>query len=251
MVVLLAKLVGFVPGRLNVFKLVNLGCPRCFVGLSGFRRVVLLTLAITPSGALSPGPLSASAVALGALLGPLAGFVVALGHMVVELPYVILLYRFSSLLRGALGVLRVPFNLFVVAFLLYFSYLLLRDSMSLLSGSTSSPGASLIFGEGLLGALATGVLLTGLNVYFLLWWLTVGYPLVEESSKLGFKGLTVMYASHVWMDYAWLTLLAGGGGATRLLGSTPYAVLLAILAVILVVFAAKISIDTINNIRRL
>jgi len=216
--------------------------------LSSYRVVVLLTLAITPSGALSPGPLSASAVALGALMGPLGGFLAALGHMVVELPYVLLLYRFTSTLRGFIGRFKYALNIVVVLFLLYFSYMLLRDAISIAMGLGGSRGSASIAGGGLLGAVVTGALLTGFNAYFLLWWLTVGYPLIEESSKLGLRGFTVMYVSHVWMDFAWLTLLAGGGDAVRLLGSTPYAILLGVLAAILVVFSVRIAVTTFKDV---
>jgi len=213
---------------------------------SSYVRLVGLTLAITPSGALSPGPLSASAVAVGALVGPLGGFVVAFGHMVVELPYVLLLYRLSSQFRVYLERFKVVLNAVVVAFLLFFSYMLLRDAISIALGGAPPALGSTVAGGGLLGAFLTGVTLTGFNVYFLLWWLTVGYPLVEESAKLGLRGFTIMYSSHVWMDYAWLTLLASGGLAIKLAGSTAYAALLAALALVLVFFATRIALDTIS-----
>jgi threonine/homoserine/homoserine lactone efflux protein len=180
-------------------------------------------------------------------MGPLGGFLAALGHMVVELPYVLLLYRFTSTLRSFIGRFKYALNIVVVLFLLYFSYMLLRDSISIAMGLGGSQGSASIAGGGLLGAVVTGALLTGFNAYFLLWWLTVGYPLIEESSKLGLRGFTVMYVSHVWMDFAWLTLLAGGGDAVRLLGSTPYAILLGVLAAILVVFSIKIAVTTFKD----
>lgn len=220
--------------------------------MSSFKRVVVLTLTLTPSGALSPGPLSASAIALGALMGPLAGFMVALGHTLVELPYVMLLYKVASILRVTLGRFKLLLNIFMTLFLIYFSYLLLMDSINIALGSTSPTFNQFNLNIGnisLLNAIIVGVILTGFNVYFLLWWLTVGYPMVEEASKLGVRGLTVMYASHVWMDYAWLTLLAGSGGVVRLLGSTPYSILLAILAVILALFAARIAVETLRSLR--
>ncbi len=205
------------------------------------RKLVLTTLAITPSGALSPGPLSASAAAVGAALGLWGGFLIALGHMAVELPYVAILHRFAGLTRKSLGRMKVPMNVIIVAFLVFFSYLLLIDATALLRGQASAGGFQR---AGPLEAFLIGITLTGLNVYFLAWWLTVGYPLIEESSRLGLKGFTAMYASHVWMDYAWLMLLAAGGGATRILGTLPYALLLIALSAILIMFALKIARDT-------
>ncbi len=203
--------------------------------------LVLATLTITPSGALSPGPLSASAAAVGALLGPWGGFLIALGHMAVELPYVATLYRFASLMRRSLARLKVPMNTIIIVFLLFFSYLLLQDFIAVLRGE-SSPSRSPVSRP--FEAFVVGAALTGLNVYFLAWWLTVGYPLIEKSSELGRKGFAAMYISHVWMDYAWLILLAAGGGATKILGVIPYAILLAILATVLAGFAMKIAFDT-------
>lgn len=216
--------------------------------MKGLRKLVLTTLMITPSGALSPGPLSASAAAVGALLGPWGGFLVALGHMAVELPYVAALHRFAGLLKGVLDRLKIPMNIVIIAFLGFFSYLLLKDSIAILRGESSSPGGLSISGP--LEAFTVGAALTGFNVYFLAWWLTVGYPIIEESSKLGLKGFAAMYISHVWMDYAWLILLAVGGGATRVLGVLPYAILLAALAAILAVFALKIAFETARQIFR-
>jgi len=215
--------------------------------LGDFRRIILLTLAITPSGALSPGPLSASAVAVGALLGVTGGLVIALGHMIIELPYIILIYKFTAGLRSILGKTRLAMNTVITLFLLYFSYMLLQDSIRVLNGGNLGSSSGVI-ASSYLGAFIIGIALTGFNVYFLVWWLTVGYPLIEEASRLGVRGLTVMYTSHVWMDYVWLAILSAGGGASRLLGSTGYAVLLVILALILIVFALKIAVDTIRQL---
>ena len=205
---------------------------------SGYRDLVITTLLITPSGALSPGPLSASAVAVGASMGIVGGFLVALGHMSFELPYVILLYKFSSGVKEILARYRVFLNIVVIIFLLLFSYLLIRDALSILSNQGSGMAQAIVASP--LTAFATGFVLTGFNAYFLLWWLTIGYVLVEKTTRLGARGFAAMYTSHVWMDYAWLMLLAAGGEATRILGREPYATLLIALAIILIYFASRL-----------
>ncbi|MEB3861729.1 MAG: LysE family transporter [Desulfurococcales archaeon] len=201
------------------------------------RSLVAKTLLITPSGALSPGPLSAVGVAVGASLGPAGGLLVALGHMIAELPYVYVLVRFIEAVMRWLDKWRRPLVAVVTVFLLYFSYLLARDAYTLYtSGALEVEAGTRTFTP--LQAILAGIVLTALNPYFLAWWATVGYPLVEGAARHGARGFTVMYASHVWMDYAWLGLLAWGGGAARVLGVRPYAVLLGLLAVVLAVFAA-------------
>lgn len=211
--------------------------------VGSLKRLVLDTLMITPSGALSPGPLSAIAVVSGLSLGPLGGLLIALGHTIVELPYVLLLVKTMERARIFLERYKVLFNTGVVVFLLYFSYLLARDSLTLLKGEASMGGAVEPRSLGALDALVAGMMLTGLNVYFLLWWLTVGYPLIRGAAENGAKGLGVMYVSHVWMDYAWLALLAAGGGAAGLLGPRFYGGLLGVLALILLWFAVRIALD--------
>jgi len=99
--------------------------------------------------------------------------------------------------------------------------------------STSAPPV-----HDLAGAVLVGVMYTGLNPLFLTWWVTAGFPLVEGASRTP-GGIVVMYSSHAWMDYAWLTLLALGGGAAGIMGSRAYAAVLAALPVVLGYFAFK------------
>ena len=213
-------------------------------GRDSIATLVSKTLLITPSGALSPGPLSAVAVAVGTALGLVGGLLVAFGHMVVEMPYVYILVKSYSRAEAFIRRWRVPLNTVVILFLVYFAYLLLRDSANMLSGSTDQPLGLVLAEVTHLSAVGMGMLLTGTNAYFLAWWITVGYPLVEASARNGGRGLAVMYTSHVWMDYAWLALLAWGGGASRILGVKPYAIVLGVLGLILLLFAVKIALDT-------
>jgi threonine/homoserine/homoserine lactone efflux protein len=51
-----------------------------------------------------------------------------------------------------------------------------------------------------------GLALTGLNPFFVVWWLTAGAQLIMISLEFAsFAGVALMYVCHVWMDYAWLT----------------------------------------------
>ena len=219
-------------------------------GSNDMRKIIIMTLAITPSGALSPGPLSISAIVFGAFLGSVAGLVIGFGHMLFELPYVYMLHRFTSMIRDYIDRVRYYLNIGVIIFLAYFSYLLINDSMKIMMGFGT--GASYISGSfSLIDALITGVLLTGLNAYFLLWWVTVGYPLIELSSRNGVSGFVALYSSHVWMDYAWLTLLSYGGSFIETTGRIPYSILLIVLAGILLYFASRTLIDIIRGLAKI
>ncbi len=187
------------------------------------KELVTRTLVVTPSGALSPGLLSASAVAVGINMGALGGLLVALGHTAFELPYVFLLTKLMGKIRAHLTKLQKPLSLLVFAFALFFAWGLL--------GPASMPEVSVS------NAFVAGFVFTAFNFYFLLWWATVGLPLVELASNNA-KSFAVMYASHVWMDYVWLVFLASLGNAISLLGYMQY--LNYALAAMLVLFALDI-----------
>jgi threonine/homoserine/homoserine lactone efflux protein len=58
-------------------------------------------------------------------------------------------------------------------------------------------------------SLILGLAFSGLNPYFILWWLSIGSVLIVQALAFAaIAGILIMYASHVWMDYAWLTLVA-------------------------------------------
>ena len=208
---------------------------------AGLRRVVVDTLVVTPSGALSPGMLSAAAVAVGAYLGALGGLAVALGHMVFELPYVGALVYWAERLESLLRRVERPLALLTLAFAAYFAYGLAASALEVLGGGSAveASGWPSLFTSGLLGAVAAGVVFTGGNPYFLAWWLTIGMPLVRGAARYGARGFAAMYSAHVWMDYAWLALLAGAGGLSQTLGKL-YAWVLLGLAALLLYFAAAV-----------
>ena len=204
-------------------------------GGARLQSIVLETLAITPSGALSPGLLSASAIAVGSIMGALGGFMVSLGHVLFELPYVGLLVYWAEKLESRLKRFEKPLALLTAAMAVYMALGLVAaalDGHNSLTVDVESSG-------GLLYALGLGAWFTAFNPYFLAWWVTIGLPLVRGAAAFGARGFAVMYVSHVWIDFAWLTLLAVAGGMLARYHAV-YAAMLIALAIMLVVFAADI-----------
>jgi threonine/homoserine/homoserine lactone efflux protein len=198
--------------------------------------LVVQTLMITPSGAFSPGPLTTASVVAGAVRPSSAarsGLAVAAGHMAFELPYVLAL----GLVATALASFQKPLAAVSLAFSLFFAYLTARGGLrSMRGGAGQTPG-----GRSSPPPFLAGVVFTGANPYFLMWWATVGLPLVGEAFRLGPLGVAAMYGAHVWMDYLWLSLMASlGGGASRLLSNRGYGYLLVALAALLALFGLNI-----------
>jgi len=187
------------------------------------------------TGALSPGPLFFAAISHGPGSGARGGLALSIGHTLVEFPLVILLALgllavasepVVKLLTGVVGGLA----------LLLFGAFQIRDSFFPRLGASRSGGIPSW------NPLLIGLVFTGLNPFFVVWWFTVGLDkLVLPSLSLlvfaSLVGVIVMYVCHVWMDYAWLTAVAHFARVgTNVAGTKWYRILMMLFGPALVCF---------------
>ena len=200
-------------------------------------------IVVTASGALAPGPLSFGILMQGSKEGARSGFSCAVGHTLVEFPLVLALAL--GLLAAAnqpmiKGVIGVAGGLGLIGFgVLQIYETLKRKTES--RGKTRArnlPASSVVL----------GLALTGLNPYFILWWLTIGSVLIVQALAFAaIIGVLIMYIAHVWMDYAFLTSLAYFAKKGRnIAGSKYYKVLLTAFGLILVYYGITFIWDAIN-----
>ena len=195
---------------------------------------------VTASGALAPGPLLFATVSHGAKSGAKGGLLFSVGHTLFELPLTTFLALGFSTVVDQPIVSRLTGLVGGVA-LLFFGVLQIRESLVPKRGQTRF-GGILVRNPVLLG-----IIFTGLNPYFIMWWLTIGIKLISEALVfLSFVGFVLMYVSHVWMDYVWLTLSAylARRGAS-LVSSKGYRILMTIFGLILICFGLNFLIATI------
>ena len=156
-------------------------------------------ITVSASGVLAPGPLFFANLLYGTRQGAQAGLKVACGHTVVELPLIVLLaagiftfaaatqYVWTIGLVGGIGILG--FTGLQIAGVL-------RKKSSQVKLTMASNDKS---------PFAAGIALSALNPFFLLWWFTVGLKLISDSATFGLAaGIALLFALHIWMDYAWL-----------------------------------------------
>lgn len=161
--------------------------------LDFFAKVV----AISSSGALAPGPLSAATAAIGVQRGWRGGFMVSVGHLVVEAPIVFLIGFFVSL--ATIEVLMRPLAALGGGMLVFFGYLTIRSALNREESKTKTNFSPFL----------TGVFLTAFNPFFIAWWFSVGSVLIANSILLfGTFGIVFLLISHVWIDFAWLSLIS-------------------------------------------
>ena len=192
---------------------------------------IVTIVVVTASGALAPGPLFFVNIAHGAKSGAKGGLAFSIGHTIIEFSLVMLLAL------GLLTVVDKPAVKFIIGviggtFLLAFGVLQIHQF--LISKSERFSRESIPSRNPLL----LGSIFTGLNPYFIVWWLTVGVKLISDSIIFAsFAGVLFMYVAHVWMDYVWLTATAYlAKRGTSLVGSRGYRIVMAVFGGILVYF---------------
>ena len=200
----------------------------------------ITVIILTASGALAPGPLFFVTITHGARSGTKTGIAFSIAHTIIEFTLVMLLAL------GLLSVANWPTVRLVVggaggAALIVFGAMQIRSSLHEAkepeSGQVSTRNLFLI-----------GLALTGLNPYFVIWWLTIGANLIFLSLEFaGLVGVLFMYVCHVWVDYAWLTLVAGfAKRGAKILRFKWYRVMVAVFGVVLIYFGVSFLIDALG-----
>ena len=199
---------------------------------------IVTIIVVTASGALAPGPLFFINIAHGTKSGAKSGLAFSVGHSIVEFSLVMLLALGLSTLanepsvKSIIGVVGGTFLLFFGVLQIH-QFLISRSNMLGKSKPSRNP-------------LLLGVVFTGLNPYFIIWWLTVGLKLISDSMIFAsFAGVLLLFVVHVWMDYVWLTATAYlAKRGTSLVGSRGYRIVMAVFGGILVYFGLSFIISS-------
>lgn len=136
-----------------------------------------------------PGPVTAVVIA-NAKRTPWAGFIVAAGHAVVEVPLVIFLAFYAA------NFMENPVVHAIVAFaggamLIFLGIDMIR---------TSNKEIQL---EGKNRSAFIGGIVTSINPYFILWWATTGLALILQAKTFGNWVLVFFVIAHLSVDFLW------------------------------------------------
>lgn len=204
-------------------------------------ELLIEVIGVSASGVLAPGPLFIANILHGAKRGANAGLKVAYGHSIVELPLIALLaagiVSSIALSYSYISAISIVGGFAILGFAAFQMLSLRKDRInhSLRPIADHSPFIS-------------GIALTALNPFFLVWWFTVGLKLITDSLSFGLvAGIMMVFGFHVWMDYAWLTgtaYLSSRGNA--LLSSKFYAVLVVSLNGVLVYFGVNFIVSALS-----
>lgn len=150
-----------------------------------FSVFALTVISVSLSGVLAPGPLLAVTIAEGKR-NRFAGFEISAGHAVIEIPIIIALYAFGRI--ADLGNEKNLISLAGGILMFYLAYRELRGERSELK----------------IRGVLSGILMSALNPYFIVWWLTVGLTLVLLAMNFGIAGIIAFIILHEACDFGWL-----------------------------------------------
>ncbi|MFQ6034998.1 MAG: LysE family transporter [Sedimentisphaerales bacterium] len=185
-------------------------------------QVVIISL----SGVMAPGPLTASAIAIGAR-SRYAGPLIAIGHGIVEFPLMILIILGMDKIFKSTST-QIIIGLAGGTFLLIMAIQMLRSLPD-----SQNPGADVAKS----GPVVVGVILSGGNPYFLLWWATVGLTLAMTAKGLGIWAFALFAIVHWLCDLVWLGALSWASfKGSMLLGPRVQRTVLLICALVLIAF---------------
>lgn len=157
---------------------------------------LLSAAAISLSGVMLPGPLTAATIARG-YHDKNAGLLIGIGHGIVEIPIIALVYfGFASYLtipivKQAAGVAG-GLLLIVMGVMIYLTF------KKPIESARTVPYNSLV----------TGIVMTGGNPYFFLWWATIGVALIAGAVSFGVYALILFVIVHLTCDIAWDQILS-------------------------------------------
>ena len=148
---------------------------------------------------MAPGPLFAANIAYGLKEGARSGIKMAIGHTIVELPLVILL-GIGVFSLEAFPEFRTIIAIFGAVTLFVFAGFQIKSAFQRKEITSDNKKQK---------PLIAGIVLSALNPFFIIWWLTIGFKLISDAMLIwAFAGILIMFGLHIWMDFAWLGTIA-------------------------------------------
>jgi threonine/homoserine/homoserine lactone efflux protein len=164
--------------------------------ITDFFFFLLSVVFISLSGVMAPGPLFAVTIAKG-FKDKTAGILISFGHGVIEFPLMFLIYfGFAQLFASSLT--QRIIGLIGGLIMMYMGFRTIKTEKKTSEEYEVYRHSSII----------AGILTTGANPYFLLWWATIGTFLIVNATLFGFMGFLVFAVTHWLCDLLWNTLVS-------------------------------------------
>ncbi len=158
--------------------------------------IIASVVVISLSGVMMPGPMFAVTLAK-SYKSPWAGAQMALGHAVVEVPLILLIYfGFAHFFQEP--AVQIVLSLAGGAMIVWMGVSMFLDRARVVREGKDLPYPAFV----------AGIVMSALNPLFLLWWATIGSLLVMQFLDYGVSGLFILITIHCLCDLVWLTFVS-------------------------------------------
>lgn len=203
--------------------------------------IFLSSVGVAFSGAVMPGPLLTYTIRQALSRGPKSGFVIIVGHALLEAALITLIFLgFDIILQS--DVAQIVIGLVGGGLLTWMGADMgigaLRDRVEIKLEEGKSSGNMVL----------SGVLISAMNPYFLLWWAIIGLGFLLQAYKaFGVWGVLVFYIGHISVDFLWYGFVSVLIGTTRkFIGKGLYRVIIGALGALLVFFGVSFVVGAIR-----
>ena len=160
--------------------------------------LLLSVFVISLSGVMLPGPMFAVALAK-SYKSPWAGAHMSLGHAVIEVPLIVLMWFWVSQAQFFSNVwVQLVLGIIGGGVIVWMGIGLLRARRGVAGEGRDVP----------YNAFVAGILMSGLNPFFLAWWVGIGIPLIDKFRDFGAAGLSSFIGVHWLCDLVWLSIVS-------------------------------------------
>ncbi len=158
--------------------------------------ILLSVIVISLTGVMMPGPMFAVTLTK-SYRSPLAGAQISLGHAVVEVPLILLIYfGFARFFENS--IVQLVLSVAGGGMIIWLGISMFRARAEVVRQGKDLP----------YHAVTAGILTSGFNPFFLLWWATVGSLLIMKFLDFGITGLIVFIIVHWLCDLVWLSAVS-------------------------------------------
>jgi threonine/homoserine/homoserine lactone efflux protein len=161
---------------------------------------------ISLTGVMLPGPMTAATIAKG-YSDRHAGVRIAAGHAVIEIPLIAIMAAIYFGSGSLAGSPRVETIIYLAGglVLIYLGFRMFRATGEATHAIGGLPTSSFL----------TGIVITGTNPSFYIWWLTAGAVLIAGAAKFGLIGIILFAVVHLPSDFMWSEFLSVGTFESR------------------------------------
>lgn len=199
------------------------------------------SLLVGYSGAVMPGSLLTYVVNQSFKKGAKTGYLAIIGHAILEVTLILLIFLgLNKLFISSLTTIIISF--LGGTLLLFFGISGIIDVVKKgiefdLKENTHENNDSKI--------IIDGILLSGSNPYFIIWWTTIGIVLLYEAYNLfGYLGVIIFTIGHLLADLSWYMLISSMVSKSKgILPQKSYKIIAILLSFALVVFGMKYLIN--------